>query len=353
MPIKPVLGVTMGDPAGVGPEVILKALQSPPPGCRVIVLGDLAVLQETATRLASALRPHQWQVGDALPTDARQIPVLALSQLAPAERIPGQPTRAGGEASYRYVENGVRFALDGTLDGLVTAPISKAMWQAAGHAYPGHTELLAALTDTAEVRMMLDGSPPSLLGGRPELVEGRGDKKPLRVILVTTHLPLAQVPCALSCERIAKTITVAATHLRRFYGLPRPRLAVAGLNPHAGEAGAFGDEEQRLIQPAVERARGTGCNVVGPLPADTVFVRAVRGEFDAVICQYHDQALIPLKLLSWEDGVNVTLGLPIIRTSPDHGTAFDIAGHNKASPNSMQAALGLAAEMTQRTRTAR
>ena len=140
--------------------------------------------------------------------------------------------------------------------------------------------------------------------------------------------------------------------MRRFYGLPQPRLAVAGLNPHAGEAGAFGDEEQRLIQPAVEQARGAGCNVVGPLPADTVFVRAVRGEFDAVVCQYHDQALIPLKLLSWEDGVNVTLGLPIIRTSPDHGTAFDIAGHNTASPRSMQAALGLAAEMAQRTRTA-
>lgn len=351
MPIKPLLGVTMGDPTGVGPEVILKALQSPPPGCRVIVLGDLAVLHETAARLASPLHPYQWQSGDTPPTDARQLPVLALSQLAPAERVPGQPTLAGGDASYRYVENGVRLTLDGTLDGLVTAPISKALWQATGHAYPGHTELLAALTDTAEVRMMLDGSPPP--GGRPEPVEGRGGKKQLRVILVTTHMPLAQVPRALSCERIEKTITVAATHLRRFYGLPQPRLAVAGLNPHAGEAGAFGDEEQRLIQPAVERARGAGCNVVGPLPADTVFVRAVRGEFDAVICQYHDQALIPLKLLSWEDGVNVTLGLPIIRTSPDHGTAFDIAGHNKASPNSMQAALRLAAEMTQRNRTAR
>ena len=349
MPIKPVLGVTMGDPAGVGPEVILKALQSPLPGCRVIILGDLAVLQETATRLASALCPYPWQLGEDLPTDARHIPVLALSRLAPAERIAGQPTRAGGAASYRYVESGVRFTLDGALDGLVTAPISKAMWQASGHAYPGHTELLAALTDTAEVRMMLDGAPPPFWGERPELVEGRGDIKPLRVILATTHLPLAQVPLSLSCERIEKTITIAATHLQRFYGLPRPRLAVAGLNPHAGEAGAFGDEEQRLIQPAVEQARSAGCKVIGPLPADTVFVRAVGGEFDAVICQYHDQALIPLKLLAWEDGVNVTLGLPIIRTSPDHGTAFDIAGHNKASPRSMRAALGLAAAMIQQT----
>ena len=228
----------MGDPTGIGPEVILKALQSPLPGCRVIVLGDLAVLQETATRLASPLHLYQWQVGDALPTDAQHIPVLALSQLAPDERVPGHPTRAGGDASYRYVESGARFTLDGALDGLVTAPISKAMWQAAGHSYPGHTELLAALTDTTEVRMMLAG-------------------KQLRVILVTTHLPLAQVPQALSCERIEKTITVAAAHLHRFYCLPQPRLAVAGLNPHAGEAGAFGDEEQRLIQPAVEIGRAS------------------------------------------------------------------------------------------------
>ncbi len=352
MPIKPVLGVTMGDPAGVGPEVILKALQSPPPGCRVIVLGDLAVVQETAARLASPLCPYQWQVGEGWPTEARHIPVLGLSQLAPAERIPGRPTRAGGEASYRYVERGVRLTLDGILDGLATAPISKAMWQAAGHLYPGHTELLAALTDTGEVRMMLDGSPPPFSAGRPEPVEGRGNTQPLRVILVTTHIPLAQVPSALSCERIEKTIRLAATHLQRFYALPRPRLAVAGLNPHAGEAGAFGDEEQRLIQPAVERAGRAGCTVVGPLPADTVFVRAVRGEFDAVICQYHDQALIPLKLLAWEDGVNVTLGLPIIRISPDHGTAFDIAGQNKASPHSMRAALRLAAGMMQQTRAA-
>ena len=331
--MKPLIGVTMGDPAGVGPEVIVKAFQSSLPCCRAVVLGDLAVIQETATRLASSLLPYQWQVGDSFPTDSRHIPVLALSQLAPDERVPGQPTPGGSDASYRYVESGVRFTLEKTLDGLVTAPISKAMWHATGHPYPGHTELLAALTDTPEVRMMLAG-------------------KQLRVILVTTHMPLAQVPQALSCERIEKTITLAAVHLKRFHGLPHPRLAVAGLNPHAGEAGAFGDEEQRLIRPAVERARTQGFDVTGPLPADTVFVRAVNGEFDAVICQYHDQALIPLKLLSWEDGVNITLGLPIVRTSPDHGVALDIAGRNKASPRSMQAALTLAADMTQRTQTA-
>ena len=191
MPIKPLLGVTMGDPTGVGPEVILKALQSPPPDCRVIVLGDLAVLRETAARLASSLHPYQWQPGDTLPTNARQIPVLALSRLAPAERVPGQPTLAGGDASYRYVENGVRLTLDATLDGLVTAPISKALWQASGHAYPGHTELLAALTDTTEVRMMLDGSPPPFLGGRPEPVEGQVYTERCIFETSSSHPPLA------------------------------------------------------------------------------------------------------------------------------------------------------------------
>jgi 4-hydroxythreonine-4-phosphate dehydrogenase len=233
---------------------------------------------------------------------------------------------AGGEASYRYVESGVRLALDGVIHGLVTAPISKAMWHAAGRAYPGHTELLAALTGTPEVRMMLVG-------------------RRLRVILVTTHLALSQVPTALSRERIFTTLTLAATHLSRFHGLARPRLAVAGLNPHAGEAGAFGDEEERIIAPAVRLAQAQGLAASGPFPADSVFVRAVRGEFDGVICLYHDQGLIPLKLLSWEDGVNVTVGLPIVRTSPDHGTAFDIAGHNKADPRSLGAAIALAADM--------
>jgi 4-hydroxythreonine-4-phosphate dehydrogenase len=168
----------------------------------------------------------------------------------------------------------------------------------------------------------------------------------LRVILVTTHIALAQVPTALSTERIRLTITLAADHLRRFQGLPHPRLAVAGLNPHAGESGAFGDEEERLIVPAVQHARFHGLTVDGPFPADTLFVRAVRGEFDGVICLYHDQGLIPLKLLSWEEGVNVTIGLPVVRTSPDHGTAFDIAGQNKADPRSMRAAITLAVEMT-------
>lgn len=326
----PLIGITMGDPSGIGPEVTLKAAAQARATCRVVVLGDPRTLTDTALRLGSPLVPTTWTLTDPYPDDPRCLPVLALSTLDPEHRTPGQPTPTGGEASYRYVETAVHLAMNNTFQGLVTAPISKAMWHAAGRDYPGHTELLAALTHTAEVRMMLVG-------------------RQLRVILVTTHIALARVPVALSTERIEKTILMTAAHLTRFHGLTRPRLAVAGLNPHAGEAGAFGDEEARIIAPAIQhlQARQPAFMVDGPFPADTVFVRAVQGAFDGVICLYHDQGLIPLKLLSWEDGVNVTIGLPIVRTSPDHGTAFDIAGQGKADPRSMQAAIALATDMTQ------
>jgi 4-hydroxythreonine-4-phosphate dehydrogenase len=295
----------------------------------MVVLGDLLTLKETALRLGSPLVPTAWTLADPYPADSRCLPVLALSTLSPEQRTPGHPTPTGGEASYQYVETGVHLSVKNALQGIVTAPISKSMWHAAGRDYPGHTELLAALTHTPEVRMMLVG-------------------RQLRVILVTTHLALARVPAALSTERIEKTVLMTAAHLARFHGLSCPRLAVAGLNPHAGEAGAFGDEEERIIVPAVQRLQAQQHSLIvnGPFPADTVFVRAVKGAFDGVICLYHDQGLIPLKLLSWEDGVNVTIGLPIVRTSPDHGTAFDIAGQGTADPRSMQAAIALAVDMT-------
>ena len=325
----PLIGVSMGDPSGIGPEIVLKAAVQKPPSCRLVVLGDVRVLQATAQEYGLPITIVSWRFGDSYPANADVLPVIELSLLAVAERQPGRPTPAGGEASFRYVEAGVRLAVEEKIQGLVTAPISKAMWRAAGHIYPGHTELLAELTHTPEVRMMLVG-------------------KQLRVILVTTHLALAQVPAALSSERIFRTIVMTAVHLTRFHGITSPRLAVAGLNPHAGENGAFGDEEERIIAPAVSQAQAEGVHAHGPFPADSVFIRAVRGEFDGVICLYHDQGLIPLKLLSWEDGVNVTLGLPIVRTSPDHGTAFDIAGQGKADPRSLQAAVSLAIEMAQK-----
>jgi 4-hydroxythreonine-4-phosphate dehydrogenase len=317
----------MGDPAGIGPEVVLKAALHKPSSCRLVVLGDVITLAETAQRCNLPLTVAAWRLGEPYPTSADLLPIIELSQLAAHDRHPGRPSVGGGEASFHYVEAGIRLALRNDIQGLVTAPISKAIWHASGHAYPGHTELLADLTRTPEVRMMLVGSR-------------------LRVILVTTHIALARVPAALTSDRIVQTITMTAEHLTRFHGLSRPRLAVAGLNPHAGEDGAFGDEEARIITPAVQRACITGLDAKGPFPADSVFIRAVRGEFDGVICLYHDQGLIPLKLLSWEEGVNVTVGLPIVRTSPDHGTAFDIAGQGKADPRSMQAAIALAVEMS-------
>ena len=324
------IGVTMGDPAGFGPEIVLKSAQTPGP--RLVVLGDPVVLAETARRLGLPLSVLPWVAAQPYPPDPGVLPVIPFSQLPAQQRVPGRPTVAGGEASYRYVEAGVRLARDKAIEALVTAPISKVMWRAAKRDYPGHTELLASLTHSPDVRMMLVGSR-------------------LRVVLVTTHIPFMQVVAALSSRRILSTLVLTARHLARFHGLNQPRLAVAGLNPHAGEGGLFGDEEDRLIRPAVRHAGELGLVVVGPLPADSVFVRAAGGEFDAVICLYHDQGLIPLKLLSWTDGVNVTIGLPIVRTSPDHGTAFDIAGRGTADPRSMQAALRLAGRMSGPTET--
>ncbi len=326
----PLIGVTMGDPAGIGPEIVLKSAQVPRPGLRVVVLGDLTVLAETARRLDVPLRVVHWAVTQPYPAEPGVLPVIPLSQLSVQLRVPGHPTPDGGEASYQYVEAGVGLALDKAIQALVTAPISKAMWRAAKRDYPGHTELLASLTHSPDVRMMLVGSR-------------------LRVVLVTTHIPFVQVVAALSSRRIMTTLVLTARHLARFHGLSQPRLAVAGLNPHAGEGGVFGDEEDRLLSPVVRQAGEQGLSVVGPLSADSVFVRAVNGEFDAVICLYHDQGLIPLKLLSWADGVNVTIGLPIVRTSPDHGTAFDIAGQGTADPRSLQAAIELASHMIGQT----
>jgi 4-hydroxythreonine-4-phosphate dehydrogenase len=327
------LGVTLGDPAGIGPEVILKSLAHP----RVrrvaaVVIGDVATLRETARRLrlsadvvpvdeddVAALQPS--------PRGRTRIAVLAAARLGAAARRPGKPSVAGGRAAYRCIETAARLAQSEIIAGIVTAPINKAWVTRAGFPISGHTELLRELTGARDVRMMLAGSR-------------------LRVILVTMHVALGKVPAALSIRGVARTITIAADHLRRYHRLAEPRIAVAGLNPHAGEDGLFGREEGRIIQPAIERARREGADASGPYPADSLFHQAVAGKFDAVIAMYHDQGLIPLKLLHFHDAVNVTLGLPIIRTSPDHGTAYDIAGTGKADPGSMIEAITLAAAMS-------
>jgi 4-hydroxythreonine-4-phosphate dehydrogenase len=323
--------ITMGDPTGVGPEVIIKALlEGALEGLArpVLVAGDLGVLERTTAVFGAECHvlPGTGMATHLLSVRDRPLAVRALSELPAGELIYGRPTTASGRAMAEYVEWACARCLDGEAAAMVTAPINKAAIRAAGYDFPGHTELLAKRCGVEKVVMMLAGAR-------------------LRVCLVTTHLSLRQVPEILSEEEILSTLRVTDATLRRFFGLKRPRLAVLALNPHAGEEGHFGDEEERIIRPAVEAARAEGIGADGPHSADTLFHFAVRGAYDAVVCMYHDQGLIPLKLLHFEDGVNITLGLPIVRTSVDHGTAYDLAGTGKASEKSLVAAVRLAEEM--------
>jgi 4-hydroxythreonine-4-phosphate dehydrogenase len=328
---KPII-LTMGDPTGVGPEIILKAWLSGDldrGGRPLLVAGDPGVLRRAAGVLGvepeisavdEALASHQLRVG------GRILPLKALSDL-PAENLAwGKPTVACGRAMVEYIEWACDRCLAGEAAAMVTAPINKRAILAAGFEAPGHTELLAQRCGSGKVVMMLAG-------------------ERLRVCLVTTHLALSDVPAALSTAEILSTIRIAHKDLRHFFGLARPRLAVLALNPHAGEGGRFGDEEQRFITPAIEAAKAEGIAASGPHSADALFHFAVRGDYDAVICMYHDQGLIPLKLLHFDDGVNVTLGLPIVRTSVDHGTAYELAGTGRANAASLVAAVNLAARM--------
>ncbi len=328
--------ITMGDPTGVGPEIIMKAWLegSLSTGQRpLVVAGDVAVLQRAATIFGAevtveapdddgseTLASHRLVCGE------RSLLLKNLSELPSANLVYGAPDLACGQAMIRYIEWACDRCLSGEAAGMVTAPVNKQALRAAGCKAPGHTELLAARCGVERVVMMLAGCR-------------------LRVCLVTTHLPYSEVPKALSPEAILETVQISDAALRRFFGLDRPRLAVLALNPHAGEGGQFGDEEQRSIAPAIEAACQQGIEASGPHSADALFHFAVQGAYDAVICMYHDQGLIPLKLLHFDDGVNVTLGLPIIRTSVDHGTAYDLAGSGRASDKSLLAAVTLAGQM--------
>lgn len=329
--VKPIVAVTMGDPAGVGPEVVLKALAHPQvrKACHPLILGDWEVLNRIrdGNRRYPELAP--WKQGDAVSADAHPVSVYCLSSLSPGQSGPGRPSKACGAAVYRYIRAAAELVAAQGADAMATAPISKRVLQLAGYRYPGHTELLAELTRAREVRMMLLG-------------------KRLRVVLVTVHLPLVRVARELTRERIRVTVELTHQALRKYFAISRPKLAVAALNPHAGEEGIFGHEEKRIILPAVEEAEERGILVQGPFPADSLFYQAVRGDYDAVICMYHDQGLIPLKLLHFFGGVALTLGLPIIRTSVDHGTAYDIAGKDQADSSSMREAILLAANLARR-----
>ena len=320
---RPVVAVTMGDPSGIGPEVVIKAARHAGVrrACRLLIVGAPSLLAR-----AGAPRWPTRGSGQEVRADA-PVTVEPVTSPATARSRPGKPTAGGGEASYRYIVRAVELIRAGEADAMATAPISKKALNDAGHAYPGHTELLAELTRTREVRMMLFG-------------------KRLKVVLVTVHLPLTEVSAALTRKRVRSTIELTHRSLRQWFGVAEPRLAVAALNPHGGEDGMFGQEERKVIRPAVRDCSGRGMRVAGPVPADSLFHRAAGGEFDAAICMYHDQGLGPFKLLHFTDGVNLTLGLPLIRTSVDHGTAYDIAGRGVADARSMKQAILLAAGLS-------
>ncbi|BCA81186.1 4-hydroxythreonine-4-phosphate dehydrogenase PdxA [Desulfuromonas sp. AOP6] len=333
---KPVI-VSMGDPVGVGPELLIKALisgelQAAAPS--LLVAGDAGVLARAARIFdrTAVLTPGRGLATHQLEIEGNILPVRALSELPATSLSFGQPTPACGRAMLDYIEWSCDQVLAGHGRAMVTGPINKEAIHAAGCDFPGHTELLAHRCRVPRVVMMLGG-------------------ERLKVCLVTTHMALNQVPTALTTADILETIRLTDAAFRRYFVKERaPRLAVLALNPHAGEGGLFGDEEQRLIVPAIAAARREGIEASGPHSADTLFHFAVRGAYDAVVCMYHDQGLIPLKLLHFEDGVNVTLGLPIIRTSVDHGTAYDLAGTGRASCQSLLAALRLAEDMAAKDR---
>ena len=332
---KPIVAITMGDPAGIGPEVILKALIDPAVHrtCNPLILGDWGVLQRTERRQKKPPTLIRWDHGQSLASLFRRggSVVCPLSTLKSTESRPAFPSKAGGHAAYGYIRVAAKLALSKVADAIATAPISKSILINAGYNYPGHTELLAELSRTPECRMMLIG-------------------KRLRVVPVTGHISFTQVARSLTRDGIRVTLELTHRNLRSLFGIGKPRIAVAALNPHGGEEGIFGDEEKKIIAPAVEAARRSGIQALGPFPADSLFHHAVRGDYDAVVCMYHDQALIPLKLHHFFGGVALTLGPPFIRTSVDHGTAYDIAGKGKADESSMKEAILLAAALAQQTR---
>ena len=329
------LALTQGDPCGIGPEIIVRALPDLLgfPACRFILIGDPGVFQEAARRFAPRSERKFWEkmpVHDGeKPVNDFQVLLLSTGQLDSPWLRPGRPGPAEGRAMAAAIARSAGLCLAGAADALVTAPITKSAMLAGGSPFGGHTELLAALTGVSHPVMML-----------------QNDR--LRVLLVTTHLPLAEVPGRLNSSAILRLLQTAHRSLQQDFGIRKPRFLVAGLNPHAGEGGKLGTEEKKIIAPAIAKARREGICAEGPFPPDSLFARALREKADAVVCMYHDQGLIPLKMLDFENTVNVTLGLPIVRTSVGHGAAPDIAWQGKASTQSLLRAAELALQIAKR-----
>lgn len=327
----PTLALTLGDPAGIGPEIAARCLADPEIRrlARFVVYGDPGVLDRACSLGRVPLDPVL--AGSAGEVPEGSFGIVATGPAPPEEHEFGRPDPESGADVLACIEAATRAALSGEVDGIVTGPINKALLSKATGRTEGHTELLARLTGSPRAVMMLAG---------PRL----------RVVSATGHAALREVPDLISGDLIVQQGLVLAAGLRRFFGLDSPRIAVCALNPHGGEQGLYGDEEPRVLAPAVERLRQEGVDASGPEPADTVFVHAARDRFDAVIAMYHDQAMIPVKLLHFDKVVNVTLGLPVVRTSPGHGTAYDIAGKGRADPSSLRSAIRIACGMARRAR---
>lgn len=323
----------MGDPAGIGPEVIAKALTGSKLRrlCSPLVIGSLPVMRRTVEQLKLKTEVVAVEDHEAVAFRPNRIAVLDPLDHPLGPFKPGVAAQETGAASVAFIKKGVHLARIGCIDGIVTAPINKEAINLAGCHYPGHTELLADLTDSQESGMMIVGGP-------------------LKIMFVTTHVAIRNLPALLTQEKIEKGIRLAHSGLSTLFGIRKPRIGVAALNPHAGEHGLFGDEEERVILPATRAAQKKGIRASDPLPADTLFGKAARGDFDGVVALYHDQGLIPLKLLAFGTCVNLTVGLPILRTSVDHGTAFDIVGKGVADPGSLIEAVTLAATLAKKRR---
>ena len=331
---RPVVGITMGDPAGIGPEVIVKALSDPQIRrlARFVIFGMNELLSYAADM--AEIDPFWWRLQHDSPRAGydlvHEAVVLDYDEYSMLGQAVQRPTKQGGQASLCFVDDAVAAATlpvgsSGRIDAVVTGPICKESWRLAGSRFPGHTELLAHRTRTKRVAMMFVA---------PKL----------RVVLATVHVPLMAVRDLFTIGRVFDPIDLGNEACVAL-GIAHPRIAVCGLNPHASENGQFGDEERRVITPAIQMALNQGHDVRGPFPADTIFRDAIDGKYDLVVAMYHDQGLIPVKLLAFDDAVNMTLGLPIVRTSPDHGTAFDLVGKNRVRSGSMKAAIRLAAQL--------
>lgn len=310
----PTLGITLGDVCGIGPEITIKALNNQEiyQFCKPVVIGDYGALEKAANVLSSKI--------------PKNLNIVSVTHLDESNLVHGKPTKEVGKAAIAYVKKAVQLAKQGEIDGIITCPVNKAVINKAGIPFSGHTELLAKLTNTKRYAMLLSGNK-------------------VNVVLVTIHVPLKDVPKLISVEKVLNVIDLTHQFLKEKMGISNPKLAVTGLNPHAGEGGLIGREEEEIIAPAVREAKSRGLDIEGPLPSDTVFYFAKEGKYYVVICMYHDQCLAPFKMLHFRDGVNITMGLPIIRTSVDHGTAYDIAGKGTANPASLIAAIKMASRL--------